>query len=163
MNRPAIERFEEKIERIPFSGCWIWTGALDSGGYGRFLLNGRVDGAHRASFLLMESHIPNGMYVCHRCDVKLCVNPSHLFLGTPTDNVRDMVNKGRQNIWQKRITHCPQGHEYTPANTSIYERKRQCKECERNRRRKDSVAIRRNAKSSALARQFDADISANGR
>lgn len=72
-------------------GCWIWTGAPLSSGYGRF----RGQRAHRYSWVLAYGPIPEGLNVCHSCDVKLCVRPSHLFLGTYADNHRDCEKKGR--------------------------------------------------------------------
>lgn len=78
--------------------CWIWQGKV-SRRYGSVTLY--VDGwvvslyAHRASWILHKGAIPSGFNVCHHCDVTLCVNPSHLFLGTQIDNVRDSINKGR--------------------------------------------------------------------
>jgi hypothetical protein len=58
-------------------------------------LNGKIDGAHRASYRLYLGEIPDGMFVMHSCDNPVCVNPSHLSLGTPMDNTRDMIRKGR--------------------------------------------------------------------
>lgn len=80
-------------------GCWEWQGATNSMGYGR-LSNG--DGkpktllAHRVAWQCVRGRIPKGMCVCHRCDNPLCVRPSHLFLGTRGDNMRDMYAKGRK-------------------------------------------------------------------
>ena len=90
-----LERMEKFIERIPFSGCWLWTGSLSGSGYGQFLFGKKLMGAHRASWILKFGPIPNGGFICHICDVKICVNPAHLFLGDPLGNMRDMINKGR--------------------------------------------------------------------
>lgn len=74
------------------NSCWLWIGALFAGsGYG--VLDGR--GAHRVSFELHNGEIPKGAFICHRCDVHACVRPSHLFAGSPLDNMRDMIAKGR--------------------------------------------------------------------
>jgi hypothetical protein len=92
-NMSLRDRFEQKFARIPFAGCWLWTGA--GGRYGSFMLNGRRRDAHRAAWELYCGAIPAGTCVLHKCDVPMCVNPGHLFLGSHRDNTLDMINKGR--------------------------------------------------------------------
>lgn len=88
--------FEECYIPVTESGCWLWLGKYATehptlGAYGSY----KSDSAHRYSYKLYKGPIPKGMYVCHTCDVRECVNPDHLFLGSPTHNHRDMILKGR--------------------------------------------------------------------
>src|SRR5437899_2411616 len=76
-------------------GCWIWQGATNSMGYGRLHWSGTTVLAHRAAWFVANGPIPDHMCVCHRCDTPLCVRPSHLFLGTHSDNMKDSYAKGR--------------------------------------------------------------------
>ncbi len=92
----VVERFFSKV-CYGFSDCWFWNGYIDEIGYGRF---GKYEGenkAHRVSWKLHKGDIPDGMKVLHKCDIRNCVNPDHLFLGTQKENVRDMFSKGRHH------------------------------------------------------------------
>ncbi len=82
-------------EQNPKTGCWLWTRRLKAG-YGIVEFRGKRWAAHRLAFTLnCRLRIPDGLLVCHRCDVPACGNPGHLFLGTHTQNMRDMAQKGR--------------------------------------------------------------------
>jgi hypothetical protein len=96
--KSVIERVLNKVEPIPFAGCWIFTGAVNHFGYGIVGTGKRGmpnDRAHRITYKHFKGDIPAGMFVCHTCDVPSCCNPDHLFLGTNQDNVDDMQRKGR--------------------------------------------------------------------
>lgn len=94
---PAQMRFWPKV-KVMDSGCWEWMGSKDKDGYGSFSFEGighRKQRAHRIAWIMEMGAIPEGMFVLHHCDNPSCVNLLHLFIGTPMDNVRDMIEKGR--------------------------------------------------------------------
>lgn len=92
-------RIERSIERVPFSGCWIWTKSVGSHGYGQMMFkDNKPRLVHRLSYELYVGAIPDGKHVLHRCDVRPCCNPDHLFIGTPKDNMLDCKKKGRNSV-----------------------------------------------------------------
>lgn len=91
----AKSRFMQYVEPVTESGCWLWTGSLVHG-YGKFSYGSRATRAHRISYELFVGSVPSDKQVLHRCDVRCCVNPAHLFLGTSQENMTDKTQKGRQ-------------------------------------------------------------------
>jgi hypothetical protein len=97
-----IARFWAKVQKPSDSGCWLWTGSTVRG-YGQVLLP-RIHGrqphlkAHRFAWLITNGPIADHLFVCHRCDIRCCVNPNHLFLGTQKDNLQDASRKGRLTV-----------------------------------------------------------------
>ena len=91
----------ERIERLsipePNSGCWLWLGSVNRLGYGKFMHERRQIKAHRASWEAHHGKIPDRAMVLHTCDVRCCVNPSHLFIGDQSANMHDMWRKNRHS------------------------------------------------------------------
>lgn len=123
------------------SECIEWTGYRLPSGYGQTRVKGRgLQRAHRVAWEEVHGPIPEGMYVCHRCDNPPCVNVDHLFLGTPVDNATDMTSKERHA--SQRKTHCSKGHPYDDENTRQAIEGRRCRTC----RKEECRAYRARAK-----------------
>lgn len=91
------EWLRERVEDSP-DGCWLWTGARTKKGYANCGNGTKWECVHRVSWRAFKGLIPRGLHVLHRCDVRHCINPEHLFLGTNRDNVQDMWTKGRARV-----------------------------------------------------------------
>lgn len=141
--KPITDRFWEKVNKNSDNGCWEWISSLNGNGYGAFFTHLQPEGrknhrAHRFSWELKNGEIPKGLWVLHKCDNRLCVNPDHLFLGDRIDNMRDCATKGRVcTIGKSNLTHCIRGHEFNEANTYIRPNgHRNCRICNKIRERK---------------------------
>ena len=100
--RPSFEdRFWGNIDKS--GACWEWKKHKHKNGYGGLRYKGKQEYSHRVAWIISFGDIPDGLYVCHRCDNPSCCNPSHLWLGTPADNMHDRDAKGRggDTSWRK--------------------------------------------------------------
>jgi hypothetical protein len=138
-----IKRFNQKYTEKE-SGCWIWTGSISPTGYGRITNNGNQHQAHRISYKIFNGEFDQSLFVCHKCDVRNCVNPNHLFLGTNQDNMIDMVKKGRNKNPRSQWTHCINGHPLSGDNLKVKtDGSRRCLKCLRKFERERSKKRRK--------------------
>lgn len=137
-NQAWLERVLTKTA-IDADGCRIWQGCIHpSRGYGNTSYRGKNGAVHRYMWQVVHGvTLGRWEFVCHKCDVPLCCNIDHLWVGTPKENQQDMSRKGRAGL--QSATHCKQGHEFTPENTyrAPSTGRRGCRACQRERQRRE--------------------------
>lgn len=127
----TIETIPNKVVKTE-SGCWEWQGYRRKDGYRVTSHKGKATLVHRLVYTLFVGEIPPGLCLDHLCRNRACCNPEHL------EPVTHQVNttRGETGLWEKLLTHCRQGHEYTPENTYTDKvNQRHCKTCNKERQR----------------------------
>lgn len=102
----AIKAFWNKVDIGEINDCWNWKASCNKQGYGHVSFGGKHMQSHRVAWELTNGSIESGMFLCHKCDNPKCVNPNHMFIGTPKDNMQDMITKGR------KINAAPKGEKH---------------------------------------------------
>lgn len=125
------DRFWDKVQPCPMSGCWIWTGATESRGYGRYNHAGSVRRAHKVAFEVGVAEVPAFLDLDHRCRVRCCVNPEHL---EPVTHAVNVLRGNAPAARLARMTSCSAGHAFDAANTIVRRRPsgrtyRRCRIC----------------------------------
>lgn len=132
MNRLSIEYIEANSMPCPATGCWLWTGELNQDGYGVFKVHiGEGKRKNYKAYRVALGIFERGVYVLHRCDVRACVNPAHLYVGSHKQNMADMAARGRRVSHGKggrpKQENCRKGHPLSGDN--LLGASRQCKTC----------------------------------
>lgn len=129
---PVMSRLEQKIERIPFGGCWVFMGALNQSGYGWIGSGGRAAGtdrAHRITYRHFKGEIPAGKEIDHLCRNRSCCNPEHLEAVTRKVNAQRGDCGKVTGAKRRALTHCKRGHEFSTNNTYVWKNHRICRAC----------------------------------
>lgn len=139
------ERFWRKVvagpvptHRPDLGPCWLWAASLRTGGYGQYAHNGTMRRAHKVAYEVLVGPVPAGLDLDHLCRVRRCCNPGHVEPTTRSVNLLRGLGPRMAHERAVLVTHCPQGHEYTPENThvSASDNGRDCRTCSRERMRR---------------------------
>lgn len=150
--RPVVLRLLDRIEKDEVSGCWLWTGSVKTNGYAQIEVGGSTRQAHRVAYEEFVGPIPDGLDIDHQCHNqdescgggpscrhRRCINPDHLEPATRSANLsRGRLVGNTDPVLaqvQRAKTHCPAGHPYDDENTRVYQGRRYCKTCHRERTR----------------------------
>ena len=162
-----IERFMANVIPEPNSGCWLWVGATNKTGYGSFHpQRSNPTNAHRWLFKETTGMNLNGLSVCHKCDLPVCVNPQHMFPGTQKENIQDAARKGRKKHqpWRKPVakrTLCYKGHPLEGDNVYLHkDGRRRCLVCANRRLADSKLRSRIETSLKAIIRKHDAEQAA---
>src|SRR4030095_5792026 len=120
------KRFNEYLEKSNETECILFQGPVNRDGYGQISAFGKQRTATHVAWFLEHNVWPT-KFVLHRCNVKRCVNPAHLYEGTQSDNVLDTVKDDIH--WESRKTHCKRGHPFAGTNLIPRNGKRECRKC----------------------------------
>lgn len=131
MSRKNTEAdFWRKVDKEAPNGCWQWLGSQGAKGYAQWHIAGKIIYVHRYAYNVLVGEIPPELIIDHLCRNRSCVNPEHIELVTQRENILRGIGLAAQG---SVATHCPQGHPYDDQNTYIYQGRRYCRACGRQR------------------------------
>lgn len=135
--------FWKYVSPEPNSGCWLWDGPLNGYGYGRFSFEKKDYMAHRLSYELHRTQIPEGMQIDHLCRVRCCVNPDHLEIVSPGENTVRGWQAANYERPEARRSHCPKGHPYSGDNLYVSPKGfKECRTCKRETNRRSRQRLK---------------------